>query len=406
LAFYHSASGQLTLTGINPDTSTDALSAVLTNLPPVASLELYYTDSTSNLRHSATFPVTNRTIAATMPANCVFTLVGFASAVGPPARISITPYNAVVAPSGTQQFTAVATDALGSVINPPPAFAWSVNGGGTINASGLFTAGGSAGGPFTITASSSGVSGTTSVSIATNLDLAPAGVGYTWHGMAASTGNSPQAAAPGINDGDINTDVSLLASAGEDISSAYEAAGVVWSAPQTINRVIYLNGSYNASHDGVFATNFGLQFSPNGTTWTNAGAPWTVAPAYTYNSAASADVSFTFTGGVATVLGVRCVGRVHTVETSQNSWVAFATELQAFAAPPLPPPVLTASVAYNGIAITWPALLTNYILEAATNLLPSATWSLVTNTPQATGDRRTVTVPTARGCQFFRLHQQ
>ena len=55
-----------------------------------------------------------------------------------------------------------------------------------------------------------------------------------------------------------------------------------------------------------------------------------------------------------------------------NSWVAFATELQAFAAPVLPPPVLTARAVSNGIAICWPAPLTNYILEAATNLLRPA----------------------------------
>ena len=51
------------------------------------------------------------------------------------------------------------------------------------------------------------------------------------------------------------------------------------------------------------------------------------------------NTSFTFTGGVATVLGVRCVGRVHTSSSAMNSWVANATELQAFAAPVPPPPV-------------------------------------------------------------------
>jgi hypothetical protein len=40
-----------------------------------------------------------------------------------------------------------------------------VSGGGTISGSGLFTAGGSAGGPFTVTASSSAVSGTASVTV-------------------------------------------------------------------------------------------------------------------------------------------------------------------------------------------------------------------------------------------------
>jgi hypothetical protein len=311
-----------------------------------------------------------------------------------------------VVPYGTQQFTASAADALGTVIEPPPACAWSVSGGGTIDASGLFTAGGSVGGPFTIAASNNSVTGTASISVATNLNLAPAGAGYIWYSMAASTNSWPQATAPGINDGDLNTDVPLTPDGTEDISKAYEAAGVVWSAPQTIARVIYYNGSYDTSDDGVFAAQFGLQFSPDGTTWTNAGPAWTVAPAYVYNSPASANTNFTFTGGVATVLGVRCVGLVHTANTAQNSWVAFATEVQAFAAPVPPPPVLTASAGSNCVAISWPASLTNYVLEAATNFLPPVVWSPVSNTPHSVGGLLTVTLPSTSACQYFRLQQQ
>ncbi len=446
LAFYDPASGQLTLTGINSDTNADTLSAVLTNLPPVASLDLYYTDSTTNLCRSATFPVTDGAFAATVPANCVFTLVGYnpasiavsvlitnpvdgayytapatipiqasvttttgsvsqveffsgatnlgevvtppysttwsnvppgayvltASAtnsvgnfrvsprvhvtvVGPIAQISITPSNAAVVPYGTQQFTAAAADALGTVINPPPAFAWSVSGGGTIDASGLFTAGGTVGGPFTIAASTSSIGGTASVSVTTNVNLAPAGVGYTWYNMVGSTDNSPQAAAPGINDGDLDTDVPCVPGGTEDNYNVYEAAGVIWPTPQTINRVVYLNGSYNSNSDGVFAAEFGLQFSPDRAIWTNAAPTWVVAPAYSYNSADSANVSFIFTGDVATVQGVRCVGRVHTSQTD-GSWVAFATELQAFAAP-LPPPAVSVLVTnpVDGAFYTAPA---------------------------------------------------
>ena len=85
LAFYHPESGQLTLTGINTAASAQTLSGSLTNLPAVASLELYYTDSGTNLRHSATFPVTNRSFSAAVPANCVFTLRGFAPPAPPGA---------------------------------------------------------------------------------------------------------------------------------------------------------------------------------------------------------------------------------------------------------------------------------------------------------------------------------
>ena len=255
--------------------------------------------------------------------------------IGPTAQISITPANVVVAPYGTQQFTAAAVDALGTAINPPPAFAWSVSGGGTIDLDGLFTAGGRVGGPFSITARDNGVAGAASISVAANLNLAPAGLGYAWCSLAASTDNLPQAAAPGLNDGDLSTDVPLTPGGTDDLPDAYEAAGVVWSNSQTINRVMYYNGSFTPDQDGVFAAEFGLQFSPDGTTWTNAGPTWVVAPAYAYNSPSSANVSFAFTGDIATVLGVRCVGRVHT-SSVQGSWVASATELQAFAAPEQP----------------------------------------------------------------------
>ena len=405
VAFYQPDSGQVTLAGVNTGASATTLSSTLASLPAVPSFDLYYTDSSTDLYHSATFPVSSGVLTATVPGNCVFTLVGAAGPAGPIAQISITPTNAAVVPYGTRQFTATATDALGIVIAPAPAFAWSVTGGGTISASGLFTAGGSVGGPFTVSACSTGITATASVSIAADLNLAPAGVGYTWYSMAASTGNSPQAAAPGINDGDLITDIPCLPGGAEDSSNAYEAAGVIWSTPQTINRVIYLNGSYLPNHDGVFAAGFGLQFSPNGSTWTNAGAQWTLTPAYAYNSAASGDTSFTFTGGVATVQGVRCVGRVNTVNSPTNSWIALATELQAFAAPAPPPAVLGASATTNGITLTWPAALTNYILEAATNLFQPIPWLPVTNTPLPVGDRLTVTVPVS-DYQFFRLHQQ
>jgi len=50
-------------------------------------------------------------------------------------------------------------------------FTWSVDGGGSISGSGLFTAGASAGGPFTVTASSGGVNGTASVTVTSAPDF-------------------------------------------------------------------------------------------------------------------------------------------------------------------------------------------------------------------------------------------
>ncbi len=83
--------------------------------------------------------------------------------------IAVSPPSASLAVGGAQQFTATARDQYGAAMSPQPAFAWSVSGGGSIGASGLFTAA-TPGGPYTVTASSGGVSGTASVSV-----VAPAG---------------------------------------------------------------------------------------------------------------------------------------------------------------------------------------------------------------------------------------
>jgi O-glycosyl hydrolase len=80
LAFFHPASGRVTLTGVNSGTET-SLSGALVSLPSVQSFDLYYTSSATNLCHSQTILVTNDSFAATVPADCVFTLVGFAGQV-------------------------------------------------------------------------------------------------------------------------------------------------------------------------------------------------------------------------------------------------------------------------------------------------------------------------------------
>jgi hypothetical protein len=85
----------------------------------------------------------------------------------PPVLTSITvsPSSASVPTGGTRQFTATGFDQFGNPMNPQPTFTWSVNGGGAISSSGLFTAGSTAGGPFTVTAASGSVSGTASITV-------------------------------------------------------------------------------------------------------------------------------------------------------------------------------------------------------------------------------------------------
>ena len=79
--------------------------------------------------------------------------------------ITVAPASASVSSGATQQFTASAKDQFGTALATQPGVSWTVSGGGTITSSGLFTAGSTAGGPYTITASSGGKSGTATVTV-------------------------------------------------------------------------------------------------------------------------------------------------------------------------------------------------------------------------------------------------
>lgn len=83
--------------------------------------------------------------------------------------IVVSPSSATVSPSATQPFSATARDQFAANLSTQPSFTWSVSGGGTISSSGLFTAGTSAGGPYTVTAASGGKSGTASVAVAQSI---------------------------------------------------------------------------------------------------------------------------------------------------------------------------------------------------------------------------------------------
>ncbi len=84
---------------------------------------------------------------------------------GPAATLTITPATATLAIAGTQQYTVVVKDAGGNVVAGTPV--WSAQPGvGTISATGLFSAGNTAGTfPNAIIASMAGLTGTASVTI-------------------------------------------------------------------------------------------------------------------------------------------------------------------------------------------------------------------------------------------------
>jgi len=78
--------------------------------------------------------------------------------------IVVSPSSATITTSATQQFTATARDQFATNLSTQPTFTWTAS-GGSISASGLYTAGATAGGPYTVTAQSGAVSGTASVTV-------------------------------------------------------------------------------------------------------------------------------------------------------------------------------------------------------------------------------------------------
>jgi hypothetical protein len=83
--------------------------------------------------------------------------------------VTISPASATVAIGKTRQFTALFTAADDLPTENYDAPEWSVDGGGTISATGLFTAGSEAGGPHTVAVTSGGLSDTAEVTVITKI---------------------------------------------------------------------------------------------------------------------------------------------------------------------------------------------------------------------------------------------
>lgn len=85
--------------------------------------------------------------------------------------IAVAPTTAVARTGGAIAFAATARDQFGAALVSQPAVAWSVSGGGTIGADGVFRAGAAAGGPHTVraTAATATIAGTALVTVAEGL---------------------------------------------------------------------------------------------------------------------------------------------------------------------------------------------------------------------------------------------
>ncbi|QJE94254.1 MBG domain-containing protein [Luteolibacter luteus] len=102
-----------------------------------------------------------------------------------PSDLAVSPASAVVPVGGMQAFTATLHDQFGAVLSDVSAV-WSENGGGSINAAGIFTAA-TTGGPFVISATAAGFTATASVTVT------PAAASVSISGLAQVYDGSPHA---------------------------------------------------------------------------------------------------------------------------------------------------------------------------------------------------------------------
>ena len=159
--------------------------------------------------------------------------------------ITVAPASATVSAGATQAFTATAKDASNAPMNPQPSFAWTVSGGGTISAAGVFSAGGVNGGPFTVTATSGGKSGTAGVMVTGGVS---GSVPPPWQSQDVGSPGAPGAA--GAAGGTFT-----LEGSGADIWGAADAFHYVWQPlsgdVEILARVLSLTNTNGWAKAGV-----------------------------------------------------------------------------------------------------------------------------------------------------------
>ena len=158
------------------------------------------------------------------------------------------------------------------------------------------------------------------ISAASDGNIAPSGTGYGWSMNTTSGANGNRVARAGVNDNNLTTGINLNAN-GEGGNAMWEAAGVVWSSAKTISAAKFVNGSIDGYGNGYFEANCKLQFTTDGSTWTDSG--WTISPAYP-NTAAAGGQTYAFSGTAKSgVWSARVVG-----QTGASSWSWIVNEVQ------------------------------------------------------------------------------
>jgi len=82
------------------------------------------------------------------------------------SSVSVAPTSASVAEGASETFTATGLDQDGNPLTTQPTFTWTLSGGGTITSAGVFTANHHTGGPFKVKATASGISGSSTLNVA------------------------------------------------------------------------------------------------------------------------------------------------------------------------------------------------------------------------------------------------
>ncbi|HWE01815.1 MAG TPA: IPT/TIG domain-containing protein [Tepidisphaeraceae bacterium] len=144
-----------------------------TGLPPApVSFSVNGTNAAQNTTATFTAPGSyDFQVTITNPGGMMITSAVMVAVNPTLTTIVVSPGAALVNIGATQQFSASGLDQFGAALSPPPGFTWTVSGGGSISAGGLFTAT-TAGGPFVVTANSGVVNGTATVNV--QMALAPA----------------------------------------------------------------------------------------------------------------------------------------------------------------------------------------------------------------------------------------
>ncbi len=237
--------------------------------------------------------------------------------ISPLVSVTIRPKTASLAAGAMLQFTASVTGTENSGVT------WTSS-GGTVNASGLYTAPAIAG-TYNVRARSAvnitkSDLATITVTSGGSSNIAPTGAGYLWSKNSSGKSNSNRVRNAAINDNNLTNSV-VINPTGEGGSALWEGAGVLWTAAKTITSATFVNGVDDGHGNGYFQAGCRLQFSTDGTNWTNSG--WALAPNYPNNSSVYGQ-TYTFSGTAATgVKGARIMG-----QTGASSWSWTVSEVQ------------------------------------------------------------------------------